>query len=255
MSEPERITGPAEGAGGDWGTGGSHGEGGPGGPSDTEPAIRIEGHLDEPLSRWLWLVKWVLVIPHVLLLVALWLVFVLLTIVAGVAILFTGQYPRGIFDFNLGVLRWSWRVSFYSYSALGTDRYPPFSLGAEPDYPATVDVAYPDQLSRGLVLVKWWLLAFPHYMIIAVFGGGPVIGAGLWDGTGPPYGGGLIALLVLIAAVVLLFKAHYPVHIFDLVMGLNRWIYRVIPYAALMRDEYPPFRLDQGPTDPGAPGR
>jgi hypothetical protein len=67
-----------------------------------------------------------------------------------------------LFGFNLGVLRWSRRVGYYTYSALGTDRYPPFSLGEEPDYPATLDVAYPQRLSRGLVLVKWWLLAIPH---------------------------------------------------------------------------------------------
>ena len=58
--------------------------------------------------------------------------------------------------------------AYYAYGALGTDRYPPFTLGAAPDYPATLDVAYPEHLSRGLVLVKWWLLALPHYLIVAV---------------------------------------------------------------------------------------
>ena len=63
---------------------------------------------------------------------------------------------------------------------------------------------------------------------------------------------GLIGVLVLIAPVVLLFAGRYPRDIFNLVMGLNRWVFRVAVYALLMRDEYPPFRLDQGPREPGA---
>jgi hypothetical protein len=199
--------------------------------------------LESPLSRWLWLVKWLLVIPHILILVALWIAFFVLSVVAFFAILFTERYPRGIFDFNVGVLRWTWRVSFYSYAALGTDRYPPFTLGEEPGYPATLELDYPERLSRGRVLVKWWLLAIPQYILIGIFTGG---GA---QGWGP----GLIAALVLFAGVSLLFRERYPSGIFDFVMGMDRWIYRVIAYAALMRDEYPPFRLEMGPDEPRAP--
>ncbi|HZR95418.1 MAG TPA: DUF4389 domain-containing protein [Gaiellaceae bacterium] len=207
--------------------------------------LTIQGRLDEPLSRGLWLVKWLLAIPHYIVLVFLWIAYVLLTIVALFAILFTTRYPRWIFDFNVGVLRWSWRVSFYSYDALATDTYPPFTLKDVPDYPARLDVVYPERLSRGLVLVKWWLLAIPHYLVTAFFVGGAWFA---WS-SGLHMGGGLISLLALIAAVALLFTGSYPRSIFDFVVGLNRWVFRVAAYASLMTDEYPPFRLDSGPDE------
>jgi hypothetical protein len=213
--------------------------------------LRLEGELDSQLSRWLWLVKWLLAIPHFVVLVFLWIAFCVLTVVAFFAILFTGRYPRGIFNFNVGVLRWSWRVGFYSYNALGTDRYPPFTLGDVPDYPARLDIEYPQQLSRGLVLVKWWLLAIPHYLIVAVFAGGAWAGWNASNGDEAwTSGGGLINLLVLIAGVVLLFTGNYPRSIFDFVLGMNRWVFRVAAYAALMTDKYPPFRLDMGGHEP-----
>ena len=153
--------------------------------------------------------------------------------VAFFAILFTEKYPKGLFDFNVGVLRWSWRVGFYSYQALGTDKYPPFSLEPDPDYPADLEIAYPEKLSRGLVLVKWWLLAIPHYCVIYFFQGG----------VGEDRGGGLVSVLALFAAIALLFTGKYPEDIFKLVVGMNRWSYRVASYASLMTDQYPPFRF------------
>jgi hypothetical protein len=214
--------------------------------------LRIEGDLSDPPSRWLWLVKWVLIIPHVICLIFLWIAFFVVSVIAFFAILFTGRYPRGMFDFNVGVMRWTWRVGFYSYEALGTDRYPPFTLADVPDYPARLDVAYPESLSRGLVLVKWWLLAIPHLIIVGILSGG---GWGAWSGTDESMAwanGGLIGLLVLIIGVALLFTGRYITSLFDLVMGLNRWVYRVGAYVALMTDAYPPFRLDMGESEPDA---
>ncbi len=222
--------------------------------------IRVDAHLDPQLSRGLWLVKWLLAIPHYVVLAFLWMAFVVMSVAALFAILVTGRYPRPIFDFNVGVLRWSWRVAYYTYGALATDRYPPFSLSEDPDYPAHLDVEYPEHLSRGLALVKWWLLALPHYLIVGIFvsGGfylaraaGPDIGAGP-GGTANAWDSGLIGLLVLFAGMALLFTGTYPRQLYDLILGLNRWVLRVAAYASLMTDQYPPFRLDQGGEDPGA---
>ncbi|MBD8606428.1 DUF4389 domain-containing protein [Aeromicrobium sp. CFBP 8757] len=214
--------------------------------------VRVTAQLDPDVSRWLWLVKWILAIPHYLVLVVLWLSFVVLSVVAFVGILFTGRYPRGIFDVNVGVLRWSWRVSYYAYGGLGTDRYPPFTLADVADYPAHLEVPYPEHLSQGLVLVKTWLLALPHYLVVAFF-----VGGGAYLGSQDPapwiFGSGLIGLLVLVAGVVLLVTGRYPQAVFDLVIGLQRWVLRVAAYAALMTDVYPPFRLDQGGDEPSAP--
>ena len=213
---------------------------------------RLDGVRDENLSRWLWLVKWLLAIPHYLILVFLWFAFAITTVIAGFAILFTGRYPHPLFTFNVGVLRWSWRVGFYSYSALGTDKYPPFTL-ARTDYPADFDIAYPERLNHGLVLVKWWLLAIPHYVLLGAISGPIYFWRWGWNADTAGTGISVMAALVFLAGVALLFTARYPVGIFNLVVGINRWIYRVIAYAALFRDEYPPFRLDQGPREPATP--
>ena len=197
----------------------------------TQYPVSVEGTLDSSLSRWLWLVKWLLTIPHFIVLIFLWIAFLIITIIAFFAILFTGRYPRGMFNFNVGVMRWTWRVGYYSYSALATDQYPPFSL--EPrDYPATLEIEYPERLSRGLVLIKWWLLPIPHYLILIFLQGG----------AGYRFGG-LQLLLVIFAGVALLFTGRYPRDLFDLVLGMSRWSLRILAYTALMRDEYPPFRL------------
>jgi hypothetical protein len=209
--------------------------------SQREPGagpVTVTAQLDEPLSRGLWLVKWLLLIPHAVILAFLWAAFAVVTIVALVAILITGRYPRGLFDFNVGVLRWTWRVGFYGGSALATDRYPPFTL-ARTDYPAELEIEYPERLSRWKALLKPWLLAIPHYAVLAAF-------FGAWNADGNGYiAPGLLTVLVVIAAVVLLFRGRYPRDIFALVVGINRWALRVAAYAGLMRDEYPPFRLDR----------
>jgi Domain of unknown function (DUF4389) len=98
--------------------------------ADEEQAVHVDVvYPDAPneLNRWLPLVKWFLAIPHYIVLVFLDIAAVVVVIIAWFAILFTGRYPRGMFDFVTGVVRWSLRVTAYAF-LLVTDRYPPFSL-------------------------------------------------------------------------------------------------------------------------------
>lgn len=205
----------------------------------TPSPVRLEGDFDASLSRWLWLVKWLLLIPHWFCLVFLWLSAVLATILAFFVLLFTGRYPRGLFNWNLGVLRWTWRVAFYSYSALATDRYPPFTMSDAPDYPARLSIDYPEQQRRGLPLIGWWILGIPQYAI-----------AGLLSGGGSFGRFGVVGVLMFVVALLLLFKDRYPTEIFDFAMGANRWVMRTLAYGAFMTPQYPPFRLDAGPREP-----
>ena len=203
--------------------------------------VRLTGELGSQLSRWLWLVKMFLAIPHFVILAALWVPFILTTLIAGIAIVVTGHYPRTLFDFNVGVLRWNWRVGFYVYAALGTDKYPPFSLAEQADYPAHFDVSYNPRPSRGLVPLTWFM-AIPHLVIVALIMGSLLTFVQSSDVASGAFS--VLNVLVVIAGVFLLITGRYPQPLFDLLIDINRWVYRVLAYVAFMRDEYPPFRLN-----------
>ena len=205
--------------------------------------VRVRAAVDAS-SRWLWLVKWLLLIPHYIVLVFLWIAFVVMVLVAYVMVLVTGRYPKGIFDFNVGVMRWSWRVAFYGYRVLGTDRYPPFTLSEVPDYPAGLAVEPPPPPRRWLPLVAW-LLAIPHILLVGA------LNSGGWQDAddrmaAAPVIGGPVAVGVLIVALALLFTGRAPRGLYDLLVGIARWALRVTAYVALLIDVYRPFRLDQG---------
>lgn len=205
--------------------------------AETYP-VHVHAEIGEPLSRWYWLVKWALVIPHLIVLAFLWAGFVLSALASIVAVVFTGRYPRSLFDFNLGVMRWSWRVGLYANGAFAVDRYPPFTLSPDPTYPAHIEIPYPDRELPRLKTAFQWLLAAPHWLII-----GALVGGGWWaEDVRIP---GLLPILVIIAVLTLLFTGRYPREIFRLIVGIHRWVLRTVAYAAGMRPEYPPFRLDR----------
>jgi hypothetical protein len=211
--------------------------------------VQVRAHRDTPLSRWLWLVKWLLLIPHYIILAGLAIAFVVMTLVAYVCVLFTGRYPHGIFSFNVGVLRWGWRVGYYGYEALGTDRYPPFTLAEVPDYPAGLHIDHPPRIPRWLPLVAW-LFAIPHLLIVGALTGVASYQWQLTATTTVSVPMGLVSVGVLVAGFALLFTERYPRGLYDLLVGVARWSLRVVAYVALLTPRYPPFRLDQGGTEP-----
>ncbi len=182
--------------------------------------LRYDVEYPEELSRWLIFVKWLLAIPHFIILYALGIASSAVTFIAWFAILFTKRYPRGLFDFVVNVNRWNANV--LAYYGLFRDEYPPFSW--EPgQYAVTYEVDYPEELSRWLIFVKW-LLAIPHFIVLLLL----YIGASVaW----------------VIAWFAILFTKRFPRGLFDFIVGVVRWQYRVGAYTNFLRDDYPPFSL------------
>jgi len=182
--------------------------------------LRFDVEYPEKLSRLLIFVKGLLAIPHFLILYALSAVTGVITFIAWFAILFTKRYPRGLFDFMVNIYRWQANVN--AYVGLFRDEYPPFSW--EPGkYPVTYEVDYPEQLSRWLIFVKW-LLAIPHIIVL-----------------------GLLFIAAFVAWVIawfaILFTGRFPRGLFDFLVGVVRWNYRLNVYTNFLRDDYPPFSL------------
>lgn len=145
-------------------------------------------------------------------------------IIAWFAILFTGKYPKGMFNFVFGTTRWSNNV--YAYLTFLTDVYPPFSGKEEIEYPVKTTITYPEKLSRGILFLRLFFSIFyvgiPHGFLLFFR---------------------LIANTVIgfIAWFAILFTGKYPEKMFNFNLGTLRWITRVGAYMGYMTDEYPPF--------------
>ena len=173
----------------------------------------------EAPSRWLILVRWLLALPHLVVLNILFLLVAAVTFLATFTILFARTYPDALYRFSVGVMRWNLNVNAY---ILFLDRYPPFSFGEGAYEPVTFTVEKP-LFNRWLVLVKW-LLLIPHMIVLALLS--------------------IIAVVAfLLLALGVLAMGRYPRALFDFLVGVGRWEARVNAYAMFLVDRYPPFSL------------
>jgi Domain of unknown function (DUF4389) len=191
----------------------------PSGPPSPDFPARFEVSYPSELNRWLPLVKWLLVIPHFFALFFVGIGAFFVAIYAFFAVLFTGRWPRGAFDYLVGMVRWAYRV--FAYFHLMTDAYPPFSLADDPGYPVRLAVAYPEHIANWRPLVQW-ILAIPYLFIAGI----------LYSLTG---------VLTFIAFFTILFTKQIPRSLFELMMPGFRWNLRGNAYAYFMSDRYPPF--------------
>jgi hypothetical protein len=191
----------------------------PAGPPSPRYPVRLEIGYPRELNRWLPLVKWLLAVPHLFALVFIGLGAFFVAIYAFFAVLFTGRWPRGAFDYLVGTARWSYRVIVYIH--LMTDAYPPFTLADDPAFPVRLSVEYPAHVANWRPLVQW-LLAIPYLWIAGVL---------YW----------LTGALTIVAFFTVLFTKQIPRGVFELMIPGLRWNLRGNAYAYFATEEYPPF--------------
>jgi len=172
-----------------------------------------------------------IIIPHafVLLFMSLW--GAILQFVAFWVVLFTGRYPQSMFEFQVGLMKWSVRLMARIYNL--SDGYPAFGIKATDDH-TDMSVPYPEKVSRGLTLVRLLFgiiyVYLPHYFILgfrAIF----------------------VGILQFLAWWVVLFTANYPENWHDWVVGQVRWQMRIGIYMRYMTDKYPAFTGDELPDE------
>jgi Domain of unknown function (DUF4389) len=188
-------------------------------PSPPDYPVRVEIAYPAELNRWLPLVKWLLVIPHLFVLFFIGIGAFFVAIWAFFAVLFTGRYPRGAFDYMVGTFRWAYRVVVYAH--LMVDEYPPFSLEDDPNYPVRLTVEYPEHVDNWRPLVQW-LLALPYLIVASVL---------YW----------LTGVLAVVAFFTILFTKQIPRGVFELMVPGLRWNLRGNAYAYFLSDRYPPW--------------
>ncbi len=170
-------------------------------------------------------------IPHyfVLFFVSIW--GAILQFVAFWVILFTGRYPQSMFEFQVGLLKWTVRLSARAYNV--SDGYPSFGIKGTDEF-TDLNVPYPEKVDRGLVLLRFFLGLFyviiPHYFILAF--------RGIWVG-----------ILAFVAWWVVLFTGRYPDYMHNWVVGQVRWQMRIMLYMQYMTDKYPAFTGDELPEE------
>ena len=191
----------------------------PSGPPSPIYPVSVEIAYPAELNRWLPLVKWLLVIPHFIVLFFVGIGAFFVVIFGFFAVLFTGRWPRGAFEYLVGTVRWVYRVIVYFH--LMTDKYPPFSLADDPNYPVRVRIDYPERIANWRPLVHW-LLAIPYLFVAGVL---------YW----------LTGVLTFFAFFTVLFTKQIPRGLFELMVPGLRWNVRGNAYAYWMTDRYPPW--------------
>jgi hypothetical protein len=189
------------------------------GPPSAPYAVVTEFDRQAEYSRFLPLVKWLLVLPHWFVLAFIWIGAFFAVVAAWFMVLFTGKYPAGIHSFVTGTYRWTTRAT--AYAMLMTDRYPPFSFDPDDDYPARFDIAYTEPIARWRPLVHW-LLVIPYAIVASVL---------VW----------LAYIVSFIAFFAILFTKKFPEGLFDFNVVAFRWQNRSSGYSLWMTEKYPPF--------------
>ena len=187
-----------------------------------EYPVRFEAERQAEYNRFLPLVKWLLAIPHYIVLLFLGIGALFAVIIAFFAVIITGRYPRGLWDYVTGVHRWAVRVVAYVY--LLTDEYPPFSLEDEPSYPVKVEWDYPETIDRWRPLVQW-LLIIPYAIVAAIVF----------------Y---VAEIVAFIGVFVILFTKDLPEGMFKLIVNPIRWQVRANSYGGFLVKQYPPFEWE-----------